>query len=126
MIINFPLFLHGKREFVQGNIEYILKKISLYFNIKKITIIHSKSRKYNGWKRCGQSLYRIKSFTKRKNINLTPESIVCEIIALKNHTKNESTIFNKSSIIRYINLYRDYTFVEIIIKIMNKIKLLNK
>ena len=38
LIINFPLFLHGKREFVNGNLECINKIISRYLSISSIKI----------------------------------------------------------------------------------------
>ena len=48
IVLNFPLFLHGKKEFVQGNIEYILSKISKFFDLESITFVHSSSQKYYG------------------------------------------------------------------------------
>ena len=108
MIINFPLFLHGKKEFLQGNIEYILKEISKYFSIKKIEFVHSGSRKYQGW----------------KGIKGTPESICCEIIAVKIFESKPAKKGKSFSIFRLINLYKEYTPVELLIKIMKKINII--
>lgn len=124
MIINFPLFLHGKREFVQGDIEYIIKKISRYFSVKKLTFIYSKSRKYEGWKNCNQSAYRIKRFIIKKGIKSLPESFVCEVIANKEFDSKRFKKIKTSSIKRFINMYKDFTFVELIIKIIQKLKTL--
>ena len=121
MIINFPLFLHGKSEFAKGNIEYILKEISNYFIVKEITFIYSESRKYKGWKKCGQDIYRIRSHVKQKGILSTPESIVCEIMGEKSTYNKKYKILKTSKILRFINLYKDYTFLELIMKIFNKI-----
>ncbi len=122
MIINFPLFLHGKKEFLQGNIEYILKEISKYFFIKEIQFVHSGSRKYKGWKLCGQSSYRIKKYIVTKGITSTPESIICEVIAV-NLSKEIQGKQNKAlPLFRFFNIYKEYTLLELIIKILNKIK----
>ena len=126
MIINFPLFLHGKSEFAKGNIEYILKEISNYFLIKEITFIYSESRKYKGWKKCGQDIYRIRSHVKQKGILSTPESIVCEIMGEKLTYNKKYKILKTSKILRFINLYKDYTFLELIMKIFNKVLSLRK
>ena len=126
MIINFPLFLHGKSEFAKGNIEYILKEISNYFIVKEITFIYSESRKYKGWKKCGQDIYRIKNHIKQKGISSTPESIVCEVVGEQYFFKKKAKIIKSSKIIRFINLYKDYTFLELIIKIINKFSSLIK
>ena len=124
MIINFPLFLHGKSEFVKGNIEYIIKEISNHFLIKEITLIHSSKRKYQGWKNCRQDIYRIKSFISKKGITSIPESFVCEIVGEKIFYKNQEKVLETSRIsktLRRINLYKDYTFYELFIKVINKI-----
>ena len=123
-IINFPLFLHGKKEFLQGNIEYVLKEISKYFSIKTINFVHSGSRKYQGWKLCGQSLYRIKKYILSKGIKGTPESICCEIIAVKIFESKPAKKGKSFSIFRLINLYKEYTPVELLIKIMKKINII--
>ena len=69
IVLNFPLFLHGKKEFVQGNIEYILSIMSKFFNLKSITFVYSGSQKYMGWERCNQSKKRVKGFILKKGIN---------------------------------------------------------
>ena len=126
MFINFPLFLHGKREFLQGNIELILGEISKYLSIRKITFVHSGSRRYKGWKKCGQSLYRVKKHVENNGIKGSPESIICEIMAVKTF-ESEKLIVNKMfSLIRFINLYSDHTLPELAIKIINKIKNIKK
>ena len=122
MIINFPLFLHGKREFLQGNIEYILKEISKYFFIKEIQFVHSGSRKYKGWKLCGQSSYRIKKYMVTKGITATPESIICEVIAVNISETIQGKQNKALSLFRFFNIYKEYTLLELIIKILNKIK----
>ncbi len=124
MIINFPLFLHGKKEFLQGNIEYILKEISKYFSIKKIQFVYSGSRKYQGWKLCGQSDYRIKKYLLSKGIRSTPESIICEVMAVNIFESKQAKKGKSFSIFRLINLYKEYTPVELFIKIMKKINIL--
>tara|TARA_Y100000589_G_scaffold22525_1_gene18705 strand:- start:212 stop:1063 length:852 start_codon:yes stop_codon:yes gene_type:complete len=126
MIINFPLFLHGKSEFAKGNIEYILKEISNYFLIKEITFVYSESKKYKGWKICGQDIFRIRNHIKEKGIKSIPESIVCEIVAEKLFYNKKAKILKTSKIRRFINLYKDYTFLELIIKIINKVLSLRK
>tara|TARA_B100000242_G_C42992408_1_gene460769 strand:- start:195 stop:1046 length:852 start_codon:yes stop_codon:yes gene_type:complete len=126
MIINFPLFLHGKKEFLQGNIEYLLKEISKYFSIKKIKFVYSSSRKYNGWNICGQSLYRVKKYIQNKGIKETPESIICEVIAVNIFEPKPEVRCKSISILRLINLYKEYTFIELFIKIINKIKFLKR
>ncbi len=126
MIINFPLFLHGKKEFLQGNIEYLLKEISKYFSIKKIKFVYSSSRKYNGWNICGQSLYRVKKYIQKKGIKETPESIICEVIAVNIFEPKPEVRCKSISILRLINLYKEYTFIELFIKIINKIKFLKR
>ena len=122
MIINFPLFLHGKREFLQGNIEYILKEISKYFFIKEIQFVHSGSRKYKGWKLCGQSSYRIKKYMVTKGITSTPESIICEVIAVNISEAIQGKQNKALPLFRFFNIYKEYTLLELIIKILNKIK----
>ena len=122
MIINFPLFLHGKREFLQGNIEYILKEISKYFFIKEIQFVHSGSRKYKGWKLCGQSSYRIKKYMVTKGITATPESIICEVIAVNISEAIQGKQNKALPLFRFFNIYKEYTLLELIIKILNKIK----
>ena len=122
MIINFPLFLHGKKEFLQGNIEYILKEISNYFSIKKIKFVHSSSRKYQGWKICGQSSYRIKKYIKSKGIIGTPESIICEVVAVNIFESKPAKQRKAFSIFRFYNIYKEYTPLELFIKITNKFK----
>lgn len=122
MIINFPLFLHGKKDFLQGNIEYILKEISNYFSIKEIQFVHSGSRKYEGWKLCGQSPYRIKKYIQKKGIQGLPESIICEVIALNIFETKPVKQSKTFSIFRLINLYKEYTPLELALKIINKIK----
>ena len=122
MIINFPLFLHGKKEFLQGNIEYILKEISEYFFIKEIQFVHSGSRKYKGWKLCGQSSYRIKKYMVTKGITATPESIICEVIALNISEAIQGKENKSLPLFRFFNIYKEYTLLELIIKILNKIK----
>ena len=124
MVINFPLFLHGKKEFLQGNIEYILNEISNYFSIKKIKFVHANSRKYQGWEICGQSQYRTKKYILSKGIKGTPESIICEVIAVNIFESKPSRKSKAFSIFRVINLYREYTLVEFVIKIINKIQFL--
>ncbi len=126
MIINFPLFLHGKKEFLQGNIEYILKEISQYFSIKTIKFVYSSSRKYQGWKICGQSPYRIKKYILKKGIKSNPESIICEVIAVNILESKPAKRSNAFSIFRLINLYKEYTPIELAIKIINKIKILKR
>ena len=126
MIINFPLFLHGKKEFLQGNIEYVLKEISKYFSIKKIKFVHSSSRKYKGWLICGQSLYRVRKYIQSKGIKDTPESIICEVIAVNIFEPKPETRSKSFSILRQINLYKEYTLMELFIKIKNKIKLMKR
>ena len=126
MIINFPLFLHGKKEFLQGNIEYLLKEISKYFSIKKIKFVYSSSRKYNGWNICGQSLYRVKKYIQNKGIKETPESIICEVIAVNIFEPKPEVRCKSISILRLINLYKEYTLIELFIKIKNKIKFLKR
>ena len=123
MIINFPLFLHGKKEFLQGNIEYILKEISNYFSIKKIEFVHSGSRKYQGWKLCGQSQYRIKKYIQSKGIKGVPESIICEVMAVNIFKSKPSKQVKSPSIFRLINLYKEYTPKELFIKIIKKINI---
>lgn len=123
LIINFPLFLHGKKEFLQGNLEYILKEISNYFFIKEIKFIYSGSRKYKGWKICGQSSYRTKKYILSKGIKGTPESITCEVIGI-NILKSKKIQHRKAfSIFRFFNLYKEYTPLELIIKILKKLNL---
>jgi len=122
MIINFPLFLHGKKEFLQGNIEYILKEISKYFFIKEIQFVHSGSRKYKGWKLCGQSSYRIKKYIVTKGITSTPESIICEVIAVNLSEEIKGKQNKALPLFRFFNIYKEYTLLELIIKILNKIK----
>ena len=124
MVINFPLFLHGKKEFLQGNIEYILNEISNYFSIKKIKFVHANSRKYQGWEICGQSQYRTKKYILSKGIKGTPESIICEVIAVNIFESKPARKSKAFSIFRVINLYREYTLVEFVIKIINKIQFL--
>ena len=120
---NFPLFLHGKKEFLQGNLEYILKEISNYFFIKEIKFIYSGSRKYKGWKICGQSSYRTKKYILSKGIKGTPESITCEVIGI-NILKSKKIQHRKAfSIFRFFNLYKEYTPLELIIKIIKKLNL---
>ena len=126
MIINFPLFLHGKKEFLQGNIEYVLKEISKYFIIKTINFVHSGSRKYQGWKLCGQSQCRIKKYVLSKGIKGLPESIICEIIAVNMFESKPANKSKAFSIYRLINLYKEYTPLEIFIKMINKIKFLKR
>ena len=126
MIINFPLFLHGKKEFLQGNIEYIFKEISKYFSIKKIQFVYSGSRKYEGWKLCGQSPYRIKKYILNKGIKGLPESIICEVIAVKIVESKPAEQSKSFSIFRFFNLYKEYTLLDLIIKIINKIKFKKK
>ena len=126
MIINFPLFLHGKKEFLQGNIEYLLKEISKYFSIKKIKFVHSSSRKYKGWLICGQSLYRVRKYIQSKGIKDTPESIICEVIAVNIFEPKRETQSKSFSILRQFNLYKEYTLTELFIKIINKIKLVKR
>jgi len=125
IVINFPLFLHGKREFLQGNIEFILSEVSKYLFIKKITFVHSGSRKYMGWKKCGQSLYRVKKHVQKNSINGIPESIICEIVAVKKYESKKLKGNKMFSIVRFINLYKDYTLTELAIKIIHKIKSIN-
>jgi len=122
IIINFPLFLHGKKEFLQGNIEYILKEISKYFFIKEIQFVHSGSRKYKGWKLCGQSSYRIKKYIVTKGITSTPESIICEVIAVNLSEEIKGKQNKALPLFRFFNIYKEYTLLELIIKILNKIK----
>ena len=124
MIINFPLFLHGKKEFLQGNLEYILKEISNFFSIKTIQFVHSGSRKYQGWKKCGQTSYRTKKYILGKGIKGTPESIICEVIAVNILELQPVKKSKASSIIRFFNLYKEYTPIDLFIKIINKIKFL--
>ena len=126
MIINFPLFLHGKKEFLQGNIEYVLKEISKYFSIKKISFVHSGSRKYQGWKLCGQSQYRINKYVLSKGIKGIPESIICEVIAVNIFEPKPINKSKSFSIYRLINLYKEYTPLELVIKMINKIKFLKR
>lgn len=126
MIINFPLFLHGKKEFLQGNIEYIFKEISTYFSIKTIQFVHSGSREYKGWQKCGQSSYRTKKYILSKGIKGSPESIICEVIAVNKFELQQEKQSKASSIIRFFNLYKEYTPVDLFIKIIKKIKFLKK
>lgn len=122
IVLNFPLFLHGKKEFVQGNIEYILSIMSKFFNLKSITFVYSGSQKYMGWERCNQSKKRVKGFILKKGINSIPYSFVCEIEGTKNNlnkvTKNK--IFPKFS--RFLNIYKDYGLIEIFFKLISKFK----
>ena len=108
MIINFPLFLHGKSEFAKGNIEYILKEISNHFYIKEITFIYSESRKYEGWKKCNQNIYRIGRYIRKKGISSTPESIVCEIVGQRHFYKEHKKVYKASKILRLINKCLNY------------------
>ena len=126
MIINFPLFLHGKKEFLQGNIEYLLKEISKYFAIKKINFVYSGSRKYQGWKLCGQSQYRIKKYVLSKGIKALPESIICEVIAVNIFESKPTNKSKAFSIYRLINLHKEYTPLELVIKIITKMKFLKR
>lgn len=122
IIINFPLFLHGKKEFLQGNIEFILEEISKYFSIKKIKFVHSGSRIYKGWRICGQSSYRLKKYILSKGIKGEPQSIICELDALKISETKTAKQSKPFSILRVFNLYKEYTLIELFIKIIYKIK----
>ena len=126
MVINFPLFLHGKKEFLQGNIEYIFKEISKYFFIKSIKFVHSGSRQYKGWKICGQSPYRIKKYLLNKGIKAEPESLICEVMGINIFETKLTKQSKPFSIFRFFNLYKEYTLLELIIKIINKIKFLKR
>ena len=122
MIINFPLFLHGKKEFLQGNIEYVLKEISKFFSIKTINFVHSGSKKYLGWKLCGQSQYRIKKYVLSTGIKGLPESIICEVVAVNIFESKPAKQSKAFSILRFFNIYKEYTPLELFIKITNKFK----
>ncbi len=126
LIINFPLFLHGKKEFLQGNIEYILNEISKYFSIKTIKFVYSGSRKYKGWEICRQSPHRIKKYIQSKGIKGTPESIICEVIAVNIFEFKPAKQKKPFSIFRVLNLYKEYTALELVLKIINKIKFLKR
>ena len=121
MIINFPLFLHGKREFVQGNIEKILEEISKFFVIQSITFIYSSKRVYKGWELCGQSSFRVKRYLKYIGINESPQSIVCEVIGSSRNNIKEVKKVKSINKKRFINVYKDYTFYELFLKIMKKL-----
>ena len=121
LYINFPLFLHGKREFVQGDLEKILTDISKVLNIKSIVFVYSSSKEYKGWIKCKQPKFRVKNFIKSKGINQIPYSFVCEIVA----TRKEELLLKKNKKIfsvRRINLLKDYTLMEIFFKVLEKFK----
>ena len=71
-----------KKEFLQGNIEYILKEISKYFSIKKFNLFIQVLENIKVGKLCGQSQYRINKYVLSKGIKGIPESIICEVIAV--------------------------------------------
>tara|TARA_Y100000589_G_C27197775_1_gene647766 strand:+ start:8262 stop:9107 length:846 start_codon:yes stop_codon:yes gene_type:complete len=120
LIINFPLFLHGKKEFVQGNLEYIIFEISKYLKIINIDIVFSQKRKYLGWIKCNQTKFRVTKFLKKKKIKDNPYSIVCEIRAIKEDYKINKPQNNFSFIRRKLNMIKNYTLLEIFIKIFSK------
>lgn len=124
LIINFPLFLHGKREFVQGNLEFIISEISKYLEIYSLEIVYSSKREYRGWVKCNQTLYRVTNFIKKRNLLTIPFSVVCEIKAhKKTNFKNNNPKKRFSFLKRKFNIIRDYTLLEIISKLLNfKIK----
>ena len=119
VILNFPLFLHGKKQFVQGDLEYIVDEISSFFKIKSISIVHSSSKQYLGWQRCRQPQYRIQRFIKSRNIKSKPYSIVCEIIGEKNYFKTSNISIKGSKLKRIFRMYFNYSFLDILLKIKN-------
>ncbi len=122
VILNFPLFLHGKKQFVQGNLEFIVSEISNFFTIKTITIVHSSNRKYYGWKRCRQPKFRVERFIKTRGVKSIPYSIVCEITGTKNYTKTSNISISSSSLKRAFRIYQDYSILEILLKIKNNLR----
>lgn len=122
LIINFPLFLHGKREFVNGNLKYVIKEISKFLCISNINIIYSKKNNYYGWKLCNQPPSRVKNYLKSKGIYTTPNSCVCEIIAIKKIDNLQITKKVGNNFKRLFNLYKDYTFYEILYKLVFKLR----
>ena len=122
LIINFPLFLHGKREFVQGNLEFIISEISKYLKIYSLEIVYASNKKYKGWVKCNQTESRVTNFIKKKDIDTIPFSIVCEIKAQKEKDFYSKDRQRQSFLKRKLNILRDYTLLEIISKLLNSKK----
>ncbi len=122
LIINFPLFLHGKREFVNGNLKYIISVISKYLNVLSVKIIYSKKNNYYGWKLCNQPPSRVKDYIKSKGINTIPHSFVCEITAIKKIDIKGRIKKKKVSLKRIFNLYKDYSLYELLYKIIIRLR----
>ncbi len=121
-IINFPLFLHGKKEFVQGNMNYIIKEFSNFMQIDSIELIYSSKKDYYGWRRCKQPQSRVSNFMKSIGILDTPVSIVCQITGHKERA-TKALILNKGySIKRTLNIIKDYSLKDLIIKSFTKLK----
>ena len=67
---------------------------------------------------------RIKKYLLSKGIRSTPESIICEVMAVNIFESKQAKKGKSFSIFRLINLYKEYTPVELFIKIMKKINIL--
>ena len=57
-----------------------------------------------------------------KGITATPESIICEVIALNISEAIQGKENKSLPLFRFFNIYKEYTLLELIIKILNKIK----
>ena len=79
LAINFPFFLHGHKNFIQGNLDLILSEIDFkYWKLNNIKFYYSSSiPNYKGWKKAGFPNFFV------KKIHKSTETSFCVSIDLK-------------------------------------------
>ena len=117
---NFPLFLHGHKKFVQGDVEWILSKIDKYYwKIKNISFYYSlKHPNYEGWKLTGFPYFYVNKIYKNVKSSFNASIELVKIDDYNFKKKKQSQIREISRIRRNLQygpivfLYRFYNFLK--------------
>ena len=98
---NFPLFLHGHKKFVQGDIDWIISKIDKnYWDIKNVSFYYSsKHPNYEGWKLTGFPYFYVNKI--HKNVKSSFNASI-DLVKIKNYNfkKRSKSQTNEISRIR--------------------------